>query len=301
MVRTIALAALLLAWALPGTAQEQNIPGVGKVGPVVKAHSGFQFTEGPATDAEGNVYFTDIPSNRIHKIDLTGKLSLFLDNTQGCNGLMFDSKGRLLACQGRAGRVIAIDPSTKNITPVAEKYEGKKFNGPNDITIDRQGGVYFTDPQFGRQPSQDKPGVYYVSPTGTVTRLLEGDRPNGVLLSPDEKTLYVLYTSEKSLTAYPLEQPGKIGVGKHFDAVKYPGDGLTVDTKGNLYITQPGQKMLQIVGPDGKELGQIKIPESPANVCFGGKGMKTLFVTARNSLYTIETEMQGHCVVKVEK
>jgi len=117
---------------------------------VVQFHSGFAFTEGPAADAAGNVYFTDVRNNRIHKVDTKGQLSTFLENSQGCNGLMFDGRGRLIACQGMEGRIIAIDVATKNITVVADKYQGRRFNRPNDLVVDREGGVYFTDPMFGK-------------------------------------------------------------------------------------------------------------------------------------------------------
>jgi gluconolactonase len=140
-----------------------SIPGIGPVGGVTRAQMGFQFTEGPAADAEGNVYFTDVQRNRIHRIDTQGQLSTFLDGSQGCNGLMFDGRGRLIACQGGAGRIIAIDVSTKDITVVADQYQGRRFDRPNDLVIDQQGGVYFTDPVFGGTPIQDKQGVYYVA------------------------------------------------------------------------------------------------------------------------------------------
>jgi gluconolactonase len=284
------------------SAQEQNIPGLGKVGPAKVAATGFQFTEGPAVDAEGNVYFTDVPRNEIHKIDLEGKHTRFLEDTKGCNGMMFDTKGRLIACQGAEGRIVAIDPKTKAISPIAAEYEGKRFNRPNDLVVDRQGGVYFTDRlvRQGQSP-QDKEGVYYATPDGKVTRLLEGHSPNGILLSPDEKTLYVLYSSAKTLHAYPVEQPGKVGPGKHFEAVTKPGDGLTVDTKGNLYVTQPRERFVMVMSPEGKELGQIRIPEGPSNVCFGGKEMRTLYITARTSVYTVELEVQGYCVARSGK
>lgn len=284
------------------SAQEQNIPGIGKVSPAKVAATGLQFTEGPAADAEGNVFFTDVPRSEIHKIGLDGKHVRFMEDTKGCNGQMFDTKGRLIACQGGEGRIVAIDPNTKAITPVATEYEGKRFNRPNDLAVDKQGGVYFSDPgaRQGQTP-QGKEGVYYVAPEGKVTRLLEGNRPNGIRLSPDEKTLYVLYSSDKTLHAFPLEQPGKIGPGKHFDAVKQPGDGMTVDTKGNLYVTQPRLRMVQVLSPEGKELGQIRVTENPSNVCFGGKEMRTLFITARTSVYAVETEVQGYCVARSGK
>src|SRR5262249_4237775 len=147
-----------------------------------QVQTGFVFTEGPTADAEGNVYFTDVRANKILKLDTKGNLSTFLEETQGANGLGFDSKGRLIAAQGLAAWIIAIDVSSKQITVLADKYDGKPFARPNDLVVDRQGGLYFTDP--------DPKSVYYVAPDGRVTRLIDDlARPNGVILSPDEKML----------------------------------------------------------------------------------------------------------------
>ena len=165
---------------------------------------------------------------------------------------------------------------------LADKYDGKRFNAPNDLVIDRAGGVYFTDPAF-RAPKplpQGKTAVYYLSADGKVTRLIDDlPNPNGVILSPDEKTLYVIPSGQAEMMSYPVEGPGKIGKGKVFCTLKQPakaknsgGDGLTVDVKGNLYITS--QLGLQVFDKDGKYLGTIKFPEQPANVTFGGAGLQ---------------------------
>jgi gluconolactonase len=291
------LTALILGLVFPLAAaadEPKPIPGIGPKGKIVKLHSGFRFTEGPAADAEGNVYFTDIPNNRILVAATDGKLSTFLEDSKGCNGLMFDGKGRIIACQGGAGRIIAIDVKTKKIDIVADTYDGQRFDRPNDLVVDRSGGVYFTDP--------GKRSVYYVAAGGKVTRLIDDlPRPNGVILSPDEKTLYVLPSGSPDVMAYPVESGGKIGTGKAVCQLEQPaagmrrgGDGLTVDTKGNLYLTQPALSAIQVVSPEGKTLGLIKFPEAPANCTFGGKEMKTLYVTARTSLYTVEMEATGH-------
>jgi gluconolactonase len=287
-----------------GLAQANKpIAGIGPAGEIVKAHTDFQFTEGPAADRDGNVYFTDVRANRIHKVDTAGKLSTFLENSEGCNGLMFDGRGWLIACQGGKGRIIAIDVATKQIKVIADQYNGKPFNRPNDLVVDRRGGVYFTDPMFGKgEIPQDKMAVYYADPTGKVTRLIDDlDRPNGVILSPEEKTLYVLPSGSPDVRAYPVEQPGKLGSGRVLAKLEQPatgqprgGDGLTVDTKGNLYLTAPGISAIQIVSPEGRTLGSITFPEAPANCAFGGRDMKTLHVTARTSLYTVRMEATGH-------
>ena len=282
-------------------ADEAAIPGIGPTGKIVKLHSGFMFTEGPAADAEGNVYFSDIPNSRIHKVDLAGKLSVFREPSNHTNGTMFNAAGELVCCE-MDGRISAVAKDGKTTRPVAETYQGKRFNAPNDLVVDRTGGVYFTDPHF-RAPEplpQGVTAVYYVSADGKVTRLIDDLKaPNGVILSPDEETLYVIPSMQEEMMAYPVEAPGKLGKGRIYCRTKQAegkqgtgGDGLTIDEKGNLYIaTALG---LQVFSPEGKALGIIEFPEIPANVTFGGKDNKTLYVTARTSLYTAPMEVAGH-------
>ncbi len=291
--------AFLVAPLLAG--EGQTIPGVGKIGKSVKLHTDFEFTEGPAADAKGNVYFTDIPKEKVYKVDLEGKLSVFVEGSNHANGLMFNAKGELVACE-MDGQLVAYDIATKKKRSVIDKHAGNRFNAPNDLVIDKQGGVYFTDPSF-RAPKpmpQDKLGVYYTDGAGKVTRLIDNlPNPNGVILSVDEKTLYVIPSGQADMMSYPIEAPGKIGKGKVFCSLKQPegkkgtgGDGLTIDTKGNLYITSG--LGLQVFDTAGKLLGIISLPEQPANVTFGGADFKTLYVTARKSLYTVSTEATGH-------
>lgn len=286
------LARLSLVLALVAPQESKPIPGIGPAGEIVKLHTGFKFTEGPAADAEGNVFFSDIPNNRIHKVDLEGKLSTFLENSEGANGLMFDARGRLVACQGGSGRMVAIGIADQKVAVLAEKMSEK--GKPNDLVIDQAGGVYFTDP--------GEKSVYYLPADGKAAAILTDlPRPNGVILSPDEKTLVVLPSGSADVMAYPVTAPGKVGAGRVFcrleQAAQGPprgGDGLTVDTKGNFYFTQPSLSAIQVVSPEGKTLGLIKFPEGPANCTFGGKGLKTLFVTARTSLYAVKMEATGH-------
>ncbi len=286
---------------LPAEEEKQAIPGIGPVGPITKLHTGFKFTEGPAADRDGNVYFSDIPNERIHKVDTEGKLSVFREKSNRANGLMLNAKGEVVACEG-AGQVVAYSPDGKSRRVLADSYDGKRLNAPNDLVVDKQGGVYFTDPWFGpRQPlPQGKTAVYYIAADGKVSRLIDDlPNPNGVILSPDEKTLYVIPSGQAEMMAYPVEAPGKIGKGRVFCSLKQRreggksgGDGLAVDAKGNLYITS--ELGLQVFAPDGKLLGIIVLPEVPANVEFGGKDLKTLYVTARTSLYTVPMEVKGH-------
>jgi gluconolactonase len=302
MKTNLPLAALLGLLCCAATALADDkpavgaIPGIGPAGEIVRLHTGFKFTEGPAADAEGNVYFTDIPNNRIHMSNLQGKLRTFLEESQACNGLMFDALGRLVACQGKAHRLIAIDVTTKQVRVVADQLDGKPLGVvPNDLAIDRDGGIYFTDPEAR--------SVFYVDATGKVARLLQGlPRPNGVLLAPDEKTLYVLPSGSADVMAYPVELPGKLGAGRVLCQLvpnpKNPGrpggDGLTLDEQGNLYLTRPSMKLIQVVDPKGRTLGLIHLPEEPANCTFGGKELKTLYVTAQTSLYAIPMQATGH-------
>lgn len=302
-IKGIAIALSLMAGVIaPVRSQNQSvdtskpIPGIGPVGEIIKLHTGFTFTEGPAADKDGNLFFTDVRSNRIHKIDTKGRLSTFMENTRGANGLMFDAKGRLIVCQGLKGRIVAIDILTKDIQVVADRYDGNPFIMHNDLVVDRQRGIYFTDPAFRPGPKpQDKEGVYYVSSEGKVTRIIDDlTKPNGIILSPDEKMLYLLPSSFQGLMAYPIEKPGKIGEGKRIGNIEHPGDGMTVDIRGNLYVTQPRISAVQVVSPEGKTLGFINFPEVPFNCKFGGQDMKTLFVTARTSLYALAMQQTGY-------
>jgi cyanophycinase len=288
---TIAL--LLLTWAT-ATRGDETIPGIVTKGEVVRVQTGFVFTEGPTADAEGNVYFTDVRANKILKVDTEGKLSTFLEESQGANGLGFDAKGRLIVAQGGAARVVAIDVASKQITVLADKYDGKPLTRPNDLVVDRQGGVYFTDP--------DPKSVYYIAADGHISRLIDDlPRPNGVILSPDEAMLYVVPSGSPDVLAYPVLAPGKIGgsrvLARLAQAESGPargGDGLAVDSAGNLYLAVPALKAIQVVSPAGKTLGMISVPEGPSNADFGGKDMKTLYITARTSVYAVKTEVKGH-------
>jgi len=297
-----AVAAALLVCPGRAIAQAQpSIAGIGPAGTVTKVHGGFEFTEGPAEDSHGNVYFSDIPTNRIYKLDRDGRLSIFLEPSGHANGLMVNSVGTLFACQ-MDGQVVAIDPESKKVTVVATQYQEKRFNAPNDLVLDRAGGIYFSDPRY-RAPQplpQGTEAVYYVAPDGSVARLIDNlQAPNGVILSPDEKTLYVAPSEQKEVWAYPISAPGKVGPGRVFCALKQAnekdtngGDGVAIDSAGNLYIaTQLG---LQIFAPDGKPLGILTFPEQPANVSFGPPEEKTLYVTARTSLYSLPLQIKGH-------
>ncbi len=295
---------------LVGVASAQDvantpIAGLGPTGPVVKVQGGYKFLEGPAADGAGNLVFTDIPNQNIHKLGADGQISVFRAGSNRTNGTMFNAAGELLGCE-MAGRVVAMNAKGEVVRVITESHDGKPYNAPNDLVIDAQGGVYFTDPHFSAPTPlpQGKTAVYYVAADGKVTRLVDDlQAPNGVILSPDEKTLYVIPSGQAEMMAYDVTSPGKLGPGRVFCTLKQKegqsgkgGDGLTVDVKGNLYITSG--LGLQVFDPSGKLLGIIALPEQPANCTFGGPENKTLYATCRTSLYSVPMEIAGHVFAK---
>ena len=293
--------ALSAAPLFGGDGDDKPIAGIGPTGPIKKWQAGFRWAEGPIADGKGNTYFSDLGSGKIHKVDADGKSSVFLSDLKGPNGLMFNVKGELLACEmNNPSRLVAFDVETKKMRVVADGYQGKGFGGLNDLVTDLEGGVYITDYRLDKA-KQDKMGVYYVTPEGKVTRLIDDLKmPNGVILSTDEKTLYVVPSGQPEVMAYPIESPGKIGPGTVFcKMIPTPnkkgspvGDGVAIDTKGNLYLAVDSG--IQVFDSKGKHLGTIGFPEPPANVDFGGPDFKTLIVTARTSVYTVPMEATGH-------
>ncbi len=269
---------------------------------VEKLAGGFGFTEGPAADIEGNVYFTDIPNNRIHKWTVDPcqpGLSTFLENSEGANGLYFDKYGDLIACQG-GGRKLVLnsfpsiytDPSDRKVTTIAETYNGKRFNSPNDCWIDMKRGIYFTDPRYGNRDGMEQDGehVYYLTPDKKkVIRVIDDMvRPNGVIGTPDGETLYVADHGDGKTFAYTINEDGALSDKRLF--APEGSDGMTIDEEGNVYLTT---NAVAVYNKDGKKIQTIKVPEGPANVAFGGKDRQTLFITARTSLYSIKTRVKG--------
>jgi gluconolactonase len=269
-------------------------PAEGVVAPGAKVEQlagGFAFTEGPACDAEGNIYFTDIPNNRIHKWSLDGKLTTFREESGGANGLYFDRAGNLLACEGGSRRLTSISPDGK-VTVLADGYQGKRLNSPNDLWVDPQGGVYFTDPRYGKEEGLEQDGfhVYYLPPDRRqVVRVLDNlVKPNGVAGTADGKRLYVADAGDGKTYVYRIQPDGSLADRKLIAPVG--SDGMTLDAKGNLYLTRG---VVHVYDPDGKNIATIEVPEAPANVCFGGRDRHTLFITARTGLYSIRMNVRG--------
>jgi len=257
---------------------------------------GFLFTEGPASDDNGNIYFTDQPNDRIMLWTSTGNLSVYLQPAGRSNGLSFDTKGNLWACADEKNSLWCIDRD-KNITIIPSEYKGKALNGPNDLWNAPDGGVYFTDPFYKRtwwdhdsmpQPIQ---AVFYLSPNHkTITRVADDlEQPNGITGSPDAKNLFVADIRANKTWKYTINKDGSLSNKSLF--CEKGSDGMTIDLKGNVYLTGNG---VTVFDKNGVLLGIIPVPEKwTANVCFGGKDMKTLFITASKSLYSIRTLMKG--------
>ena len=259
---------------------------------VQKLADGFKFTEGPTADSKGNIFFTDIPNSRIHKWSLDGQLSTFMEDSGRTNGLFFDKKGNLLACVGGRGQLVSID-SNGNVTVLADKYDGKPFNSPNDLWMHPERGIYFTDPRYGNRDNlpQDGEHVYYFSADRKrLIRVIDDMiRPNGVIGTADGKLLYVADHGADKTYVYKINTDGTLSDKKLF--ALQGSDGMSIDELANIYLTKTA---VTVFNKSGMLLQSIEIPEKPSNLCFGGKDKKTLFITARTSLYSIKMQVKGN-------
>jgi len=262
----------------------------------VLVSSEFLFTEGPAVDAEGNVYFTDQPNDKIMKWSTDGSLSVFMEGTGRSNGLFIDKNGNLIACADLNNQLWMIDKN-KNVTVLVKDFEGKKLNGPNDLWIDPQGGIYFTDPFYKRdywnrtEKEIEEENVYYLSPDRKKLTIAASGlmQPNGIIGTPDGKKLYVADIKGRKTYSFVIQKDGTLTDKKLF--ADMGSDGMTVDSKGNVYLTGKG---VTVFNSKGEKIETIAI-EAPwtANACFGGKDRKTLFVTASKSVFTVKMKVKG--------
>ncbi len=267
-----------------------QVPDAGIILPgasIEKVADGFTFTEGVASDEDGNVYFSDIPASRIHFYDISDQGKIFLENSNRANGLHVDHKGNIIACEGaEGGRLVQISPSG-NVTVIADGYEGKSFNSPNDLWESPKGGIYMTDPRYGSRDKlpQDGEHVYYITEDRKkVVRVIDDMvRPNGVTGDEDGSILYVADPGDRKTYRYTILKDGTLS-GKQLFADE-GSDGMTIDSKGNVYLTNSAVK---VYNPAGRLIETIEIPESPTNVSFGGKDGKTLYITARTSVYKLK-------------
>jgi gluconolactonase len=291
---------LLLCIAQTAISQQQgpldSIPVVAPGATVQQVSAQFRFTEGPAVNKKGDIYFTDQPNDKIWKYGTDGKLSLFMDKTGRSNGLYFDAKGNLVSCADNKNEIWSISPD-KKVTVLLTNYDGHLLNGPNDLWIDKKGGIFFTDPYYQRdywerkQPEIEGQKVYYL-PRGSKQPVIVEDQlqqPNVIVGSPDGKYLYVADIRADKTYKYKINEDGSLMDKQLF--VSQGSDGLTLDNEGNLYLTGKG---VTIYDPAGNKIGNIPVtPRWTANVCFGGKDRRTLFITASESVYTLRMKVKG--------
>src|SRR6266480_4601787 len=232
--------------------------------------SGYHFTEGPVWSREGYLLFSDVPDNKIIKLEAGQKPAVFRDNTNGANGNTFDSQGRLYSCESHTRRVVRIDK--KGETQVlAERWEGRRLNAPNDIVVRKDGHIYFTDPAFGNQADTrelDFYSVYHITPKGQLNLIAKpAGRPNGIALSANGHLLYVANSDEHNVRAYDVDRNGEVSHERVvIPAVEGVPDGIRVDDKGNIYVTASG---VAVYDAQGKHVETLGMPEIPANCAFG--------------------------------
>ena len=314
-LRTTLLAILVLRSAVasgqgaetftPTETVTTDIPGVVAGGTRVSVVAkGLRGTEGPIAAPDGALLLTEQTANVVTKIDAQGNRSTFLENTNGSQGLTFDQKGRLIGVLPATRQVSVLMPTR---TVLASMFDGKPFAGPNDLVADRKGGVYFTDPG-GYPPAGEFlahiPAVYYVRPNGSVIRIADDiPRPNGIILSPDEKTLYVANTLGAFVVAFDVQPDGSVRNQRSFArlsgilmtnrGVRSGADGLAVDDAGRLYVASTIG--VQVFGTDGRHLGTIPIgnPDGPQNLAFAGSEKKTLYVVGDGAVWKVAMLAQG--------
>lgn len=261
---------------------------------VERVGAGFRFTEGPAWSPDGFLVFSDVPNNKIHRWEAGRGVDVLRQASLGANGNAFDAKGNLYTCESRSRRVTRTDPKGK-VTVLAERYQGKRFNAPNDLCVRKDGHVWFTDPAFGDQSDTrelDFYGVYHLTPNGEITLVAQPKgRPNGIALAPNGRILYVANSDDRNVRAYDVDRDGKAANERVVVAdIEGVPDGMRVDEKGNLYVAA---KHVYVFTPEGKPLATIHVPETPANVAFGERDYKSLFITARTGVYRVRVPIAG--------
>jgi gluconolactonase len=289
---------LLFVITLSGNSQDirQNQKLIAKGAKVEKVSGGYAFTEGPAVAPDGRVFFTDQPNDKILIWNEKGNtISTFLQSCERSNGTYFNKKGELVACADLHNRLVVFSMDGKQRT-IAENFNGQPLDGPNDLWIAPNGGIYFSDPYYardywekGRKEMQDKRGVYYLNHEGKVSRVIDDyKQPNGLIGTPDGKILYVSDINDRKIWKYTINSDGSLS-NKTFFAPE-GSDGMTIDNEGNVYLTN---KFVSVFDKAGKKVTQIEVPEMPSNICFGGKKRNILFITARTSVYTLKMKVKG--------
>ena len=297
MKKTTTSILMLFLFVVNGFAQQTKSKIIAKGAILTKLSGEYAFTEGPAVDAQGNVFFTDQPNDKIYKWTANdGMISLYMDKTGRSNGLYFDREGNLLSCADLENQLWKIDKNQK-VTVLVNDFEGKKFNGPNDLWIAPNGGVYFTDPFYPRKywtrTTMELPEkrVYYLSPDKKTVTIAARElvMPNGIIGTANGKTLYVADIGDKKTYSYQINTDGTLNNRKLFTAMG--SDGMTVDRKGNVYLVGKG---VTVFDKNGNQIEHIDVNEPwTANITFGGKDRQTLFITASKAVYTLKMKVKG--------
>lgn len=261
---------------------------------IEKAAGGYTFTEGPAWSREGGLYFSDVPANRIYKLTLGEPPAVFRDASNGANGNTFDSQGRLLTCESKSRRVTRTDKSGK-VEVLADKFEGKRLNAPNDIVARRDGNIYFTDPAFGTQATGrelDFYGIYRILSNRTLELVAKTTgRPNGIALSPKGDKLYVADSDERLIRVFDVDRAGKVSNEQVLISnIDGPPDGIRTDEKGNIWVAC---NLVSVYSAAGQPVGKIELGEKPRNLSFGEPDLQTLFITAFTSVYRVRLDVKG--------
>jgi gluconolactonase len=261
---------------------------------IEKVAAGYAFTEGPAWSPMGFLIFSDIPNNKLLQFMVGEKATVFREESNGANGNRFDEQGRLYTCESHTRRVTRTDKKGK-VEVLADRWQGKRLNAPNDLAVRKEGDVYFTDPAFGNQQDTrelDFFGVYRITRKGELEVIARPKgRPNGIALAPGGRTLYVSNSDEKNVRAYDLDKNGAASNERVLvSGIEGVPDGICVDEKGNLYVAA---NQVFVYSPEGKPLGMIQLQETPSNCAFGDPDLGSLYITARTSVYRIRLDVKG--------
>ncbi len=273
--------------SLSATAWSQNSRLIRAGAEVIEIQTGFGFLEGPVADDRGNLFFTDIDNNRIHRLDQQGTIAVIYEPSNHANGLALDWNGELLICEQSGQRLTSLD-GQGNLKVLVEAHDGEPFNSPNDLWLHRNGSIYFTDPRYrypAGEPSQPGEYVYYLSPDRHTLMpvLTDLPKPNGIVGTEDGAQLYVASTELQKVFRYDINKD--FTLSNRIEFADQGSDGMTLDERGNLYLTWAGK--VSIYSPAGELLEEITVPQNPANVGFGGPNGRTLFITARSGLYSL--------------
>jgi len=263
-----------------------------------KLAGSFQFIEGPVWQADGSLLFSDIPASRIYRWTPDEGAQVWREPTGNSDGLTLDREGRLIACE-HSGRRVSRTEADGAVVAIASHYQGGRLNSPNDVVVKADGVIYFSDPPYGIQPEErEQPcnGVYRILPDGSLELLADDfDRPNGLAFSPDESILYIDDSPRRHVRAFDVRPDGTLANSRILADMDHPQpgspDGMKIDEEGHLYVA--GATGVWVFEPDGELLGVVTTPERPANCAWGDADRKSLYITARTSLYRIRVKVAG--------